>query len=190
MAEFEADFLSHIEIDKNGQRFFTTDEGVKIALRPISKVHMQRWQIEFDKAYPAPVPPVIEVEVGIGAKKEKMYQVNANEPYYLDLVGKHETIKGYEMQMFLIRMGTNTPAPADYATMFPCEDETERRLDYISSLLLTDHDIEYFIQAVISQTDITNEALNASAARFPSNGTGSERLSVPVLAQAGQDYPR
>lgn len=185
MAEFEKDFLSHISID-NGKHYFTTDEGVKIALRPISKVHLQRWNIEFEKAYPAPVPPVIQVEVGIGNKKEKMYEINANDPYYLQLVDSHASLRSYEMQIFLIRLGTTTPAPPEYATMFECQTEEERRLDYISSLLLSDHDVEYFLQAVLSQTELTHEALNTSAARFPSNGAGPERLSVSVLAETGQ----
>ena len=187
MAEFEQDFLRHISIEA-GRHYFTTDEGVKIALKPISKIHLQRWNIEFEKAYPPPVPPVIEVEVGVGNKKEKMYQVNANDPYYLQLVDQHSTLRGFEMQMFLIRLGTITQAPPSYATMFACETDEERRIDYIASLILTDKDIEYFIQAVASQTELTYEALNASAARFPSNGAGPERLPVPVLAETGQDY--
>lgn len=187
MADFDAKFLAHIEIEKTGQRWFITDGGVKIALKPISKVHIQRWQIEFDKTYPMPIPPVIEVEVGIGSKKEKMYQHFSDDPYYKTLLERRNSILGYEMQMFLIRLGTTTPAPDDYATMFPCADADERRADYISSLIITDDDVEYFIQAVISQTDITEQALSASATRFPSNGAGSERLQLPVLAEARQD---
>ena len=188
MAEFEADFLSHITIE-NGVRFFVTDGGVKIALKPISKVHIQRWQIEFDKAYPPPAPPVIEVEVGIGSKKEKMYQVNSNDPYYLKIVDDHNGLRGYEMQVFLIRFGTTTKTPDSYATMFECKNEDERRVDYVSSLILTDNDVSYFIQAVLSQTELTHEALSSSAARFPSNGAGPERLSVPGLEQTGQTNP-
>lgn len=192
MAEKEQlpdDLLKHIRIDnKTGQRFFITDAGVSIGLKPISLVHSTRWQMEYKKAFPRPTPPVIEVEIGIGNKKEKAYQYYSDDAYYKELVEDYDTTQNLNYIMFLIRYGTTMVVPTDYATMFEADDELARRADYVGSLLITSDDTQYFIQAVTSQNMVTEAAIKEAETRFPSNGAGPERLSIPVLATTGQNH--
>lgn len=192
MAENEAyeiseALLKHIRID-GGKRYFITDAGEAIGLKPVSLVHVTRYQMEYKKNNPPPVPPIIEVEMGLGNKKEKGYQYFSNDPYYLELVSEYETDKNLAYIMFLIRQGTTAKVPEGYEPMFETSNELDIRADYVSSLLITQDDTQYFIEAVSSQNMITEAAIKVAEAAFRRNGSGPSGAGVPVLAETGQGY--
>jgi hypothetical protein len=157
-------------VDYANRKFIARD-GTELTLRPLPKLILERLYNNTDGK---PKPPIIEVEI---AGQFKRMESNPNDPAFLARLQEWESAKNLRLLKFVAVEGVVELPPADfirhYSEYFPEETEQGMKYLWVVGLLGADgEDIPLFMEALTSQTAVTEKGLETASETFPGDGRG------------------
>lgn len=147
-------------------RQFTSSDKTVFTLKPIPTMILERLR---NDQWGRPQPPVQEVEIG---GKHKHSEANPNDPKYQENLRIWESEQNMRLLKYAFSQGIAEDPPAEFVTIhaefFPGASNADMKyLWVVSHLSVEEDELGKLSGAIISQTDVTQEGLDAATDRFP-----------------------
>jgi hypothetical protein len=165
-------------------RTFTFPDGTVVDTQPVSSLVIE--QILNSEAG-KPKVPIVETVV---AGKHRRHEPNPKDPDYLKALVAWSADKQKRVMLFLIVKGVVDEPPEDFVAEYAMYLPDGASMDEFKYLWLVDKMadtdvIAALIDHIMSQSAITEEAVEDAAAKFPSDGGGQPDQSVSLSSQTG-----
>jgi hypothetical protein len=149
--------------------FTFKDTGINIKIRKVSSFLVN----ELNKLYPAPKPPMQEVDYGDG---KVVMEPNEAHPNYIQTMADYQNLKMEQLKKLLVRRGVecevDTEAVQELRDYWRAEygkelEGTDKEIYIFYICAGTDKDADELMEAILRRSQPTKEAVELAKVTFP-----------------------
>lgn len=146
---------------------FTTSTGVVLQLKPIPPTLFDRFEVEYKKIHPKPVPPKREAIIG----EEKILIHDTKDAWYMEQLEEWEYDYVRAQMRFTLSRGIANQVPKNWQPdpeLYTEEmNESQRKAAWILEQLITNDDLIGLPEAITSLRKPTEKALEEAKKNLP-----------------------